>query len=96
MRLVDVCIPHFDDEDNSRALSTLNTLNTFQLPTNLFGQNDLEYNVEDGDDDTDHSNDGLPSMQEEQFFEAEDGTATVSVEFFAALCIPILTYISAT
>lgn len=72
MRLIDVCIPHFGAEESS-SFSTepvQTASNTFQLPTTLFGQTDSEYNVEDDD---------IPSMsQEEQFFEADDGSSTVS------------------
>ncbi|KAF8873711.1 vacuolar protein sorting-associated protein 13 [Gymnopilus junonius] len=70
MRLVDVCIPHFEGEQVQKALKgTGSTLGAFQLPTNLFNQTDQEYNVDD--DEQEHES---QSVQQEEFFEAEEGT----------------------
>ncbi len=72
MRLIDVCIPHFVIEESStEPIQTVP--NTFQLPTTLFTKIDSEYNVEDDEDD-----DNPAMSQEEQFFEADDGSSTVS------------------
>lgn len=85
MRLIDVCIPHFGDEENASPLSQPNR-NPFQLPTTLFGQSDHEYNIDDDDDDDQQP---APVSQEEQFFEAEDGSSEVSPLFERTLA-PVL------
>ncbi|KIM48205.1 hypothetical protein M413DRAFT_439924 [Hebeloma cylindrosporum] len=74
MRLIDVCIPHFGDEQDTvgPALPPTRAIaGGFQLPTTLFGQSEQEYNVDD--DDEGHQDNRLTS-QDEQFFEAEDGS----------------------
>jgi hypothetical protein len=72
MRLIDVCIPHFGDEEN--AAPSQPTRNAFQLPATLFGQQSgHEYNIEDDD----QQQGTAPVAQEEQFFEAEDGSSEV-------------------
>lgn len=78
MRLIDVCIPHFGDEHEvvDPALPPTRAISTgFQLPTTLFGQSEQEYNV---DDDHEDQQDNRSVSQEEQFFEAEDGSQEVS------------------
>jgi vacuolar protein sorting-associated protein 13A/C len=76
MRLIDVCIPKFDNEsevDISPPLQMGLAPGGFRLPSGLFGKTGMEYNIdeEEGDDD-----DGS-STREEQFFEAEDGNIEV-------------------
>ncbi|KDR84988.1 hypothetical protein GALMADRAFT_233521 [Galerina marginata CBS 339.88] len=76
MRLIDVCIPHFGNEEEDRKSAPRpagTTSGTFQLPTTLFGQSEHEYNVDDDDEQLQES-DSRSALQEEQFFEAEDGT----------------------
>ncbi|KAG6912322.1 hypothetical protein DXG01_015368, partial [Tephrocybe rancida] len=72
MRLIDVCIPKFGDEEDSPVLAMRPSSAGFQLPPVLFGPAEQEYNVEvDGDASGDGS-------QEELFFEAADGTSRES------------------
>lgn len=75
MRLIDVCIPKFDDGPSSEipASPAPKAVSSFQLPPALFRQVDEEYNVEDDDND----NADASSSREEQFFEAEDGSIEV-------------------
>jgi vacuolar protein sorting-associated protein 13A/C len=78
MRLIDVCIPHFGDEHETAgpALPPTGAISAgFQLPATLFGQSEQEYNV---DDDYEDHPDNRSVSQEEQFFEAEDGSLEVS------------------
>lgn len=77
MRLVDVCIPNFDDDADSKKV-TLATPATpsvpprgFQLPSGLFGTPETEYNVDDAADSDCGADDS--SSEGEQFFEADDG-----------------------
>lgn len=72
MRLIDVCIPHFGIEKSSTEPVQV-VPNTFQLSNTLFTKIDSEYNVDDDEDD-----DNPAMTQEEQFFEADDGSSTVS------------------
>ncbi|KAG5647989.1 hypothetical protein DXG03_007023 [Asterophora parasitica] len=71
MRLIDVCIPKFGDED-SRSLHSAPPAKFsagFQLASGLFGPSETEYNIEDAsDNDEDDS-------REDIFFEADDGTS---------------------
>jgi Repeating coiled region of VPS13 len=68
MRLIDVCIPHFEEDSQAPVISlppAKNVPGGFQLPP-LFSQGESEYNVEeDGGGD------------EDRFFEAEDGSGQV-------------------
>ncbi|PPQ64275.1 hypothetical protein CVT24_008413 [Panaeolus cyanescens] len=66
MRLIDVCIPHFDDGPTQPSIQPGPKRPGFQLAP-LFGPVEREYNVDDDDDD-----DGIQAADE--FFEAEDGT----------------------
>lgn len=77
MRLIDACVPHFGDEQEVQEplRTTGTTLGAFQLPTNLFGQVDQEYNVDDDEQEQDGES---QSVQQEEFFEAEEGTVDVS------------------
>ncbi|KAG6842210.1 hypothetical protein C0991_000180 [Blastosporella zonata] len=76
MRLVDVCIPKFGDEEESQdssGLSVSSVPTAFQLPPVLFGPGEREYNVEvEGDGSDDDDDDG---SQDDLFFEADDGTS---------------------
>ncbi len=67
MRLIDVCIPKFGD-DNPADDHTVN----FPLHPSFFGPNETEYTVEeDGDDDD------VESLKEDEFFEASEGLPDV-------------------
>jgi len=86
MRLIDVCIPHFGDEHETvgPALPPTRAIpGGFQLPVTLFGQSEQEYNVDDDDED---QQDSRSVSQEEQFFEAEDG----SLEVCRLFCVSII------
>lgn len=77
MRLIDVCIPKFEDKSEVGVPvppPTGNISRGFQLASGLFGQTETEYNVDDDDEGDD--DDGSTS-HEEHFFEAEDGTSAV-------------------
>lgn len=81
MRLVDVCIPKFDDEVSTLPLKARSVPGAFQLPSAWFGSPETEYHIEDdmkGEamEDND-SNDGEGGSREELFFEADDGTNNV-------------------
>jgi len=81
MLLIDVCIPHFDDEQETVGPSsppTRTMSSGFQLPATLFGQSEQEYNVEDDDE---YEQDNRSLSQEERFFEAEDGSLEVGRQF---------------
>ncbi|KAG6813789.1 hypothetical protein H0H92_007201 [Tricholoma furcatifolium] len=77
MRLIDVCIPKFGDEEplpprSSQAVGPTST--KFHLTPGLFGPVEQEYNVEvQGDDKSDEHEDN-----EDLFFEADDGTSGLS------------------
>lgn len=67
MRLVDVCIPHFDDARSSPE--TKRTVSGgYQLAGGLFGQAEPEYNIDDHDED---DNEGALTTREDLFFDAE-------------------------
>lgn len=86
MRLIDVCIPHFGDEHEAvgPALPPTRAIpGGFQLPVTLFGPSEQEYNV---DDDDEGQQDNRSVSQEEQFFEAEDGSLDVGRLF----CLSII------
>jgi len=85
MRIIDVCIPHFGNEQETvgSVLSPPLAISAgFQLPATLFGQAEQEYNV---DDDDEVQQDNRSVLQEEQFFEAEDGSLEVSRIFFVQM-----------
>ncbi|KAF9015159.1 vacuolar protein sorting-associated protein 13 [Cyathus striatus] len=74
MRLVDVCIPKFEN-------SQLNTSHPhddkagFQLPASIFGPTGTEYNIED-----DQAVEVDDEAGDEQFFEAEDGPESGGIQ----------------
>ncbi|KAL6309957.1 vacuolar protein sorting-associated protein 13 [Sparassis latifolia] len=77
MRLVDVCIPKFD-EDNADATITrpgtaIQGTGAFILPAGLFGAAQSEYNIDDQDDDQDEQTLAPLDAQDDRFFEAEEG-----------------------
>ncbi|KAF8974033.1 vacuolar protein sorting-associated protein 13 [Flammula alnicola] len=76
MRLIDVCVPHFGDESLPPSFEPAQHGSAaFQLPTMLFGQSDAEYNVDDDEDEQQQATDSRSISQEDQFFEAEDGSS---------------------
>jgi len=78
MRLIDVCIPNFGD-DRTPPRPSLQSTRTksggFQLQT-LFGQAEHDYTVDEEDED--QADDANSANQEDQFFEAEDGSPDVN------------------
>jgi vacuolar protein sorting-associated protein 13A/C len=76
MRLIDVCIPHFEDEQELQKLDVSQPRPTISEKFHLFGPSETEYNVDDTDED-EHQPDSDPVLKEEQFFEAEDGSLQV-------------------
>lgn len=79
MRLIDVCIPHFgEDETQSLPVQPTRNPSTFPLPAAFFGQTEQEYNIDDDDEELHKETDSRSGL-EEQFFEAEDGTSDVCV-----------------
>jgi vacuolar protein sorting-associated protein 13A/C len=80
MRLIEVCIPRFaNDETGSISPSTVTRPSTdgFQLSSGLFGQSEMEYNVDDNDNEDKGDDDEGSMSREELFFEAEDGSPEV-------------------
>lgn len=80
MRLIDVCIPKFGDEDTSNASpppATRTVSGGFQLASGLFGPSEAEYNVDEDDADESDDDDDEDTSREELFFEADDGTTGV-------------------
>lgn len=83
MRLIDVGIPHFDEDggDRSRLAVPLRS-NTFKLPSGFFGASEgTEYNVDDAEDEANEgaaSPQNEPEDQDEEFFDAAEGVPTVS------------------
>ncbi|RDB28887.1 Vacuolar protein sorting-associated protein 13 [Hypsizygus marmoreus] len=79
LRLIDVCIPKFgnDEEDTKRPPpATRTTSGGFHLASGLFGLPETEYNVdEDGDDGNKDRDEEADTSREELFFEADDGTS---------------------
>lgn len=78
MRLVDVCIPRFDNETETQVSpppAAVATSRGFQLPSGLFRQPETEYNVDE--DDSDEIDEEDTSPREDEFFEADDGTLQV-------------------
>lgn len=76
MRLVDVCIPNFDDAHSS-AKRTLSS--GYQLAGGLFGQAEPEYNVDDHDED---GNEGALTPRQDLFFDAKHNSTEVAVRSF--------------
>jgi len=73
MRLIDVCIPHFEDEQELQKPNMSQPRETIPGRFHLFGLSETEYNV-----DIDEDEDQLDASKEEQFFEAEDGSLEVT------------------
>lgn len=98
MRLIDVCIPHFEDSVQpiiqQSTPSPEKTTNAFHLSTSLFGPSGAEYNIEDDDDSPEDSADEVTSVQEDQFFEADDGSSQVGL-FALLLAYPVLSLVEA-
>ncbi|KAI0724570.1 vacuolar protein sorting-associated protein 13 [Cerioporus squamosus] len=91
MRLIDVAIPHFDDEAEPRAYSAPRQSTTqrhasgaFKIPAGFFGASTDEYAIETDDEDAQSvvrapQKPETPQEQgegDEEFFEADPGTAT--------------------
>ncbi|KAJ6610914.1 vacuolar protein sorting-associated protein 13 [Mycena sp. CBHHK59/15] len=72
MRLIDVCIPKFEDSGEATTPPPLvkNASNTFHLPSGIFSQSETEYNVDDEDEDADDAS----TTEDDKFFEANDGS----------------------
>lgn len=78
MRLIDVCIPHFENEQELQKPNISQSSGTISERFHLFGLSETEYNVDtDEDEDDKDQPDDDPTSKEEQFFEAEDGTLQV-------------------
>jgi vacuolar protein sorting-associated protein 13A/C len=80
MRLIDVCIPKFDDDGDQVDIRVpRKTVSApFQLPHPFFRQGDGEYHIEDDHIEERGEFSGDPSSsREEQFFEADDGSVNV-------------------
>lgn len=78
MRLIEVCIPRFGSDDQSSVSPSAvikPSVDGFQLSSGLFGQPEMEYNVDD-DGNGDKEDEGS-MFREELFFEAEDGSPEV-------------------
>lgn len=77
MRLIDVGIPHFDEDGSDLAVPL-----RFKLPSGFFGASEeIEYNVDDAEDEADEgatSSHNEPEDKGEEFFDAADGVPTVS------------------
>jgi vacuolar protein sorting-associated protein 13A/C len=89
MRLIDVCIPNFNDDADVAAPTPArkSSLEPLQLPPALFGHPEPGYIVEDGNN---HEGDES-SSRDEQFFEAEDGSAEVGISTYISLLISNIT-----
>lgn len=76
MRLIDVCIPNFDEGDSEAqpVSSPRNNLPTFQMPVGFFGPVKSDINIEDPDDDGQEEND---DTKDDTFFEAEEDPQVV-------------------
>lgn len=77
MRLIDTCIPKFNDNGQDMIQPTpppQNSLPAFQIPVGLFGSAGPDLSIEDQErDDQDDSG----SAQTDTFFEAEESLQTV-------------------
>lgn len=86
LRLVDVCIPKFEDLSEGKPvrppLVPRKSRSTYNLPMAFFEQVNPEYTVEDSDeveDDDESSDDG----SQDEFFEAENDAVEVRPIWFA-------------
>lgn len=80
MRLVDVCVPKFNDEveSSSRPTEGLEITHFPLVAGTLFSQAEHEYNIDEDDDgDRNAANTSGSQEGEEEFFEADDGVAEV-------------------
>ena len=79
MRLIDVCIPHFEDEREPQKINISQPRPAISGGFHLFGLSETEYNIETGEDeDEKYPPDGDSVLkEEEEFFEAEDGSVQV-------------------
>ncbi|KAJ3917835.1 vacuolar protein sorting-associated protein 13 [Lentinula edodes] len=78
MRLVDVCVPKFNDEveSSSRPTEGLEITHFPLVAGTLFSQAEHEYNIDEDDDgDRNAANTSGSQEGEEEFFEADDGVA---------------------
>ncbi|KAL4243512.1 VPS13 family protein [Abortiporus biennis] len=74
MRLVDVAIPKFDDDDGDTREQIRPDPSPFRLPSGFFGMSEAEYTLEDEDNDDRKEDRTIASKdQDEEFFEAEEG-----------------------
>ena len=96
MRLIDVAIPHFDDDDASARVSAAqrpsttqrHTATAFKIPSGFFGTAADEYAIDT--DDEDHQAVARPERRagpgdegaDDEFFEADPGAAAVSWSSF--------------
>ena len=85
MKLIDVSIPHFDDDSNVPPRPALPKTKSgapaFRLRSGLFGTSDQEYHLDDDLDDPDKPNVVQPTpdsgFDKDEFFEAEDSPTEV-------------------
>ena len=75
MRLIDIAIPKFDEDTPITPEPPKGISPNFQLPA-FFGQPEQEYNIDDEDDQADPEETG----QDDQFFDATDGTIQVKFQ----------------
>ncbi|TFK41159.1 vacuolar protein sorting-associated protein vps13 [Crucibulum laeve] len=79
MRLIDVCIPTFGTDEKVQTLGppipNRTVSGAFHLASGLFGPTEMEYNVDDSEDDTDDNQGNVEPSREDLFFEANDGTS---------------------
>ena len=78
IRLIEVCIPRFaSDETSNVSYSAVlrPSADGFQLSSGLFGQPEMEYTVDDNENNGDDDEGSM--SREELFFEAEDGSLEV-------------------
>ena len=91
MRLIDVCIPHFEESVQPTIQQSTPSLdknaNTFHLSTSLFGSSGAEYNIEDEEDSPEDAADEVSSLQEDQFYEADDGSSQVGPLILPSVCL---------
>lgn len=80
MRLINVCIPHFDEEGADTFVLPSTSSQPFRLTSGLFGNIEAEYNVEDGDDEQSAAKpDSQQNDQQGSLIEAADSVTDVCV-----------------
>ena len=85
MRLIDVSIPHFDDDSALPVRPTLAkqkpTIPAFKLSGGIFGMGDQYYHLDDdlevSDKEDDKAEPTLELDADDEFFEARDGPTEV-------------------